>query len=141
MTIFNQVSMIGTITHELEKKTHNGRSYVSFQMALNKKWIDKKSGEERSHASFIPVIAWGKIADHVCDQFTKGSFVFVSGELRSNSWETEKGERRSRTFVQASHAVAWATHGTQEEEEPTTDKTDPFADIDPINIDPDDIPF
>jgi len=140
MTIFNQVTMIGTTTHELEKKEHNGRSFVSFQMALNKKWTDKQSGEQRSHASFIPVTAWGKTAEHICDISSKGSYLFVSGELRSSSWETEKGERRTRIFVQASHASTWKPGDMTEK--PTEEQSkNTFADIDPDIIDPSGIPF
>lgn len=140
MTIFNQVSMIGTLTHTLEKKTHNGRSFVSFQMALNKKWTDRQTGEERNHASFIPVTAWGKVADQVCVSFDKGFLILVFGELRSNSWESEKGERRSRIFIQASHVTEWMIPPGIESQEHSGVENN-FSGIDPIHIDPADIPF
>ena len=64
----------------------------------------------------------------------------VSGEMRSSSWETEKGEKRSRTFVQARHVADWSNAGADEAPEETPWPTALDKIVSDI-IDPDDIPF
>ncbi len=64
MSTHNHVFLVGNITHELENKVFNGRSFVSFQIAVQNIWKDKE-GQTKSSTSFIGVTAWGKKADEM----------------------------------------------------------------------------
>jgi len=47
------------------------------------------------------VNCWRDQAEHLADSLGKGDRVMVTGRLRTRSWETPEGERRSVTEIEA----------------------------------------
>ena len=55
---------------------------------------------------------WRQLAEHVTDSLSKGDRAVVIGRLKSRSWETPEGERRSVVEVEADEvapSLRWAT--------------------------------
>ena len=64
---------------------------------------DQVTGEWRdSDPTYVPIIVWGDQADRCNDRLRKGMPVYVEGRLRSNSWQSSDGTKRSRLEVVAS---------------------------------------
>ena len=62
--------------------------------------------------SFFRVTAWRDLAEHVTDSLSKGDRALVVGRLKTRSWETPEGERRSTVEVEAEEvgpSLKWAT--------------------------------
>ena len=56
--------------------------------------------------------AWRNLAENVAETLTQGSRVVVVGRLRTNSWETAEGEKRSVVEIEAEEigpSLKWAT--------------------------------
>ncbi len=54
-----------------------------------------KKIKERETTLFIRCTFWNHNADFIVNYFTKGDPIIVSGELQTESWETDTGEKRS----------------------------------------------
>jgi single-strand DNA-binding protein len=61
--------------------------------------------------SFFRINVWRQLAEHVADSLSKGDRAVVIGRLKSRSWETPEGERRSVVEVEADEvapSLRWA---------------------------------
>jgi single-strand DNA-binding protein len=56
-----------------------------------------KDGE----TSFFRVTCWRQLAENVTESLGKGARAVVLGRLRSRSWETDEGEKRTVVEVEA----------------------------------------
>lgn len=100
MSQTNSVIIHGNLTHEPSLKTFNGRAFCSFQVACSRSWEDQE-GQEKTHTDFLPVTAWGKVAESITAQeITKGSLVAIEGNLRSSRYEKD-GSSQTCIFVSA----------------------------------------
>ena len=97
----NVVTLIGNLATEVDLRDVAGDKQVaSFLLA-----IDRARGEE---ADVVRVTAWDAQARSCAEHLTKGQRVAVDGRLRSSSWVTGEGERRSAVDVVA-HRVEFLT--------------------------------
>ena len=130
----NNAALEGNITHDLTLQKHNDRSFVNFTIAVNKRYTDKE-GNEQEIVSFIPVTAWGQVADGMeADGLGKGSLIKVTGEIRSRHWETEEGEKRSRVYVQCSSCEPQTAQQQTPETTSVVLPPTPAEEIDPADI-------
>ena len=97
--MFNQVTIAGRITNELElKQTTNGTPVLNFSVAIN-----EKRGEQE-HTVFADVTAWNGTAENTSRFMGKGSLVLIGGRLSQDKWD-EDGRTRSKLFVTAERVV------------------------------------
>ena len=102
MANLNKVFLIGNLTRDIELRyTPGGTAVANFGLATNRRWRDKKSGDNREEATFIDVEAWARTAE-LCHQYlSKGSPVFLEGRLKLDQWESKDGQKRSKLRVVA----------------------------------------
>lgn len=93
----NKALLIGNVTRDPEIKTVNDTSVVSFSLATNKKYTTK-TGERKELVEFHNLTAWGKLAEIIGQYVKKGHKLYVSGELRTRSYEKE-GVKHYRTDI------------------------------------------
>lgn len=98
MSSFNKVILVGRLTRDPEiKYTPQGTQLAKFGLAVNRGW-DKTKGTD-----FINITAWSKLAE-ICGQYLrKGKLVLIEGEIRSRSYETQDGQKRTSFEVNASN--------------------------------------
>jgi single-strand DNA-binding protein len=106
------VTITGNLTDDPEVSfTPAGAAVCNFRLAVTPRirqgdrWTD-------GDTSFFRITAWRDLATHIGDSLSKGDRVIVQGQLRTRSWETPEGERRSVVEVQAEEAgpsLKWAT--------------------------------
>ena len=106
------VTITGNLTDDPElKHTPNGAMVANFRIAVTARVRDGE-GWRDGDTSFFRVNVWRQLAEHVTDSLTKGDRAVVIGRLKSRSWETPEGERRSVVEVQAEEvgpSLRWAT--------------------------------
>ncbi|HDL60418.1 MAG TPA: single-stranded DNA-binding protein [candidate division WOR-3 bacterium] len=91
----NFVLLSGRLVQDPELRyTPSGRPVARMRIASDRRFKDQ-SGEWQTETLFVDVIAWRDLAERCADKLRKGSPVIVEGYLRSRSWETESGQRRS----------------------------------------------
>src|SRR3954469_7249622 len=106
------VTITGNLTDDPELKfTPQGTAVANFRIAVTTRVRDGESWRD-GDTSFFRVNAWRDLAEHVGDSLSKGDRTVVIGRLRSRSWETADGEKRSVTEIEADEVAAslrWAT--------------------------------
>ena len=100
MASYNRVILMGNLTRDPEMKyLPSGAHVTNFGIAMNEKYTDRESGEDKEIVCFVDVEAWGKQAETINEYFSKGRPIFIEGSLRFDSWETPEGEKRSKLKV------------------------------------------
>lgn len=96
--MFNQALLIGHVTKDPETRyTPTGTAVTSFTVATNHKY--KKGDETVEETFFGDITVFGKLAENCGQYLHKGSKVMVIGRLKTESWETEEGQKRSKTKI------------------------------------------
>ena len=101
MADLNKVFLIGRLTQDPELRyTPNGAAVTDLRVATSRTWTGK-DGERREDTLYIDVTVWNRQAETCCQYLKKGRQVHVEGYLKSESWETPAGEKRSKVKVEA----------------------------------------
>jgi len=97
----NRVELLGRVGSDPElRHTQGGTAVVQLRLAT-----DRRNGEGEAQTDWHTVVCWAKQAEAVAEYVRKGERVYVSGRMQQQSWETDGGERRSRTEVHASEVI------------------------------------
>lgn len=97
----NNAQLVGRLTRDPELRfTTSGLPVCRFDLAVNRRYKDK-TGEWKDDTSFIPVVVWREAGQRCGEKLKKGSPVFVEGRLKSKSWETKDGQKRSGLEIEA----------------------------------------
>jgi single-strand DNA-binding protein len=101
MADLNKVFLIGRLTQDPELRyTPNGAAVTDLRLATSRSWTGK-DGERKEDKLFIDVTVWNRQAENCCQYLKKGRQIHVEGYLRSESWESPSGEKRSKIKVEA----------------------------------------
>ena len=97
----NQVTLTGNLTDDPELRfTPGGVAVANFRLAVDQRVWDS-DGWKDGEPSYFRVSVWRDQAEHVSRSLHKGARCVVVGRLRSHSWETPEGQRRSAVEVSA----------------------------------------
>ncbi|HJW61211.1 MAG TPA: single-stranded DNA-binding protein [Actinomycetota bacterium] len=97
----NQVMLVGNLTDDPELRfTPNGAAVANFRLAVTPRVRDGDSWKD-GETSFFRINVWRQQAENVAETLQKGTRCIVVGRLRTRSWETPEGEKRSVTEVEA----------------------------------------
>jgi single-strand DNA-binding protein len=123
----NNVMFVGNLTRDPELRfTQGGVAVCSMGLALNKR-IKTDTGWEDGEPSFITVTAWRDLGENAAASFVKGQRIIVVGEIKTRTYETTEGDKRSAFDVQAydiGASVRWATaEVTRTTSSPSTSST------------------
>jgi single-strand DNA-binding protein len=105
------VTITGNLTDDPELKfTPNGHPVATFRLAVTARVKDGDSWRD-GDTSFFRVNVWRRLAEHVAESLSKGDRAVVIGRLKSRSWETPEGDKRSVVEVEADEvapSLRWA---------------------------------
>jgi len=97
----NQVTLTGNLTDDPELRfTPSGVAVARFRLAVDQRVWDA-DGWKDGESSYFRVNVWRDQAEHVSRSLHKGARCVVVGRLKSRSWETPEGQRRSAVEVDA----------------------------------------
>jgi single-strand DNA-binding protein len=105
------VTITGNLTDDPDLRyTPNGTEVANFRLAVTTRIKDGDTWRD-GDTSYFRINVWRQLAEHVADSLAKGDRAVVIGRLRSRSWETPDGERRSVVEVEADEvapSLRWA---------------------------------
>lgn len=105
MKSVNKIILLGNVTRDPQlKATQNGQSVVTFGLATNRVWKDQ-NGVKQSLAEFHNLVAWGKLAEFIAQNVTKGKPLFIEGYLKTRSWDSPEGTKIFRTEIVVENIV------------------------------------
>lgn len=107
----NTISLSGRLTHDPElRTTQSGKSVCMFSIAV------KRIGTEET--DFINCQVWGPQAENLCKYQKKGNLIGLVGSLRNESFQTDSGETKYRSYVIANN-IEYLTSKKEESESST----------------------
>lgn len=91
------ITLVGNLTADPELRfTPSGAPVANFTVASTPRTFDRTTSEWKDgEAMFINCSVWRRAAENVAESLTKGMRVIVQGRLKSRSYETREGERRT----------------------------------------------
>lgn len=131
----NKVMLIGRLTKTPElRTTQSGKQVSSFTIATN-----RINNEE---CDFINCVVWDKQAENLCKYQVKGSLIGVIGQLRQETYNDTKGNKRTSYVVYCSE-IEYLQSSTKKEDNPFKEmNTKVESDIgQSIEITDQDLPF
>ena len=90
------VHVVGRLTSDPELRwTPSGHAVATFTVAGNDRRRTPSGEWEDAEACFLRCTVWRETAEHVAESLDKGTEVVVVGKLKTRSFETKAGEKRS----------------------------------------------
>lgn len=132
---------MGNVGQNPETRHFSGGGMVTnLSLATSKKYKDKQ-GELREETEWHNLEAWNKTAEILDKYVKKGSRLYVEGELRTQSWETESGEKKYKTVITIrDFSMMSAPQGQAQAAKPEPIPATPTG-PGPFDQDDDDLPF
>ena len=98
--MLNHIVLMGRLTRDPElRRTGSGVAVASFNIAVDRDFSDKQSGEKET--DFFDIVAWRQTGEFVSKYFTKGRIAVVSGRLQIRSWTDKEGNKQRKAEVVA----------------------------------------
>ena len=91
------ITLVGNLTADPELRfTPSGAAVANFTVASTPRTFDRNTNEWRDgDAMFLNCAVWRQAAENVAESLQKGMRVIVQGRLKSRSYETREGEKRT----------------------------------------------
>ena len=114
----------------------SGAAVCNWTIASTPRMFDRQSNEWKDgDPLFLPCSIWRQAAENVAESLTKGMRVIVQGRLKSRSYETREGEKRTVFEIDVEEvgpSLAWATarvtRSSQQQDKPRQQRAaDPWA--------------
>jgi len=91
------ITIIGNITADPELRfTPSGAAVANFTVASTPRQFDRTTNDWKDGETlFMRCSVWRDAAENVAESLNRGARVIVSGRLKSRSYETKEGEKRT----------------------------------------------
>src|SRR5262245_11785372 len=91
------ITVIGNLTDDPELRfTPSGAAVAKFRVASTPRFMDRQSNEWKDgEPLFLSCTVWRQAAENVAESLQRGARVIVSGRLKSRTYETREGEKRT----------------------------------------------
>lgn len=102
MSSLNKVSLLGSLGADPEIKSfQNGGRVCNLRIATSERWKDKSTGEQKEATEWHSVSIFSDGLVGVAERFlTKGSKVYVEGQLKTRKWQdTNRNDRYTTEIV------------------------------------------
>lgn len=100
MSSVNKVILIGNVGRDPEVRTVGGSKVVSLSIATTERWSDKTTGEKKESTQWHNIVIWNERIGEVVERYvTKGSKIFIEGQLQTRKWTDKEGRERYTTEV------------------------------------------
>lgn len=99
----NDCKFIGRLGKDpIVRYTPSGSAVANFSIATSDDYKDKSSGEKVEQTNWIPIVAFGRLAEIIGEYVKKGSQVYISGMFKTRKWQDQSGNDRYTTEIVAS---------------------------------------
>jgi single-strand DNA-binding protein len=91
------LTIIGNLTNDPELRfTPSGAAVANFTVASTPRMFDRQSNEWKDGETlFMRCSVWRDAAENVAESLQRGSRVIVTGRLKSRTFDTKEGEKRT----------------------------------------------
>ncbi len=105
MYALNKVQIIGYLTEKPElREVGSGLTVTDLNLEVKTR-LDNPTAERQTAKTFVTVTMWRKMAEIVTQYAEKNSQIFVSGSLKTESWEDDQGNKKYKTKITADDMI------------------------------------
>jgi single-strand DNA-binding protein len=92
-----QITLVGNLVDDPELRfTPSGQAVAKFRVASTPRFFDRQASEWKDGESlFLTCNVWRSAAENVAESLHRGTRVIVQGRLKSRTFETREGEKRT----------------------------------------------
>lgn len=91
----NLVVLKGRLGAAPDRKLHGNGPRTTFQLA-----VDEYRGKDQpKHTTWVPVVAWGQLADTIAEYFASGDEILVFGAFAEDRWVDGGGRSHANRYV------------------------------------------
>lgn len=140
----NQFNGVGNLVADPELKGQNN-NVVNFRVAIQRDFKNKQTGEYDS--DFLTCVAFGKTAEIIVNNFSKGQKIGITGSVQTGSYENKEGNRVFTTDIAVNKVtfIERKQQGNKPQQQNGQAKQKPANDNPfgngPVDIQDDDLPF
>ena len=137
MNSLNKVSLIGNLGTDPETRTmQSGDKVVSLSIATSESWKDKKTGERKDRTEWHRVVIFNQGIIKVAENYlSKGSKIYIEGQLETRKWTDNHGvEKYTTEVVIRPYKGAFMMLDSRAENSATPQQTPPIQDETEIEI-------
>ena len=99
--MLNVVAIMGRLVADPElRTTKQGTNVCTFRIACERSYTPK--GQQRQ-ADFVDIVAWGKTAEFITQNFQKGSLIAIEGSIQTRHYQDKDGSNRTAVEVVANN--------------------------------------
>jgi single-strand DNA-binding protein len=103
---YNRIIMVGNLTRDPElKQLPSGQAVCRLNVASNRQFRNRQSGDMVQEVCFVDVDVWGPQAESSNQYLEKGRQVLIEGRLKLDNWQDSEGKNRSKHSVVADRVV------------------------------------
>ena len=97
----NKVIILGNLGKDPEVRTFpNGGKVCNFPVATSENWQDKSSGERQERTQWHNVSILSEPIVNIAEKYlSKGSKVYIEGQIETRKWQDNEGNDRFSTEV------------------------------------------
>ena len=100
--MYQYTVIVGNVGRDPEMKyTQGGVAVCNFSVAVNRRWTDKNTNEQREKTTWFKVACWRGLAETVNQYVYKGMRVLVTGEVDASAWTDNDGNPRASLEITA----------------------------------------
>ena len=101
MASLNKVQLIGNVGADPEiRSMSSGSKVANLRIATSESWKDKATGERKEKTEWHSVVVWNDGLVGVIERYvSKGSKLFIEGQLQTRKWQDQSGADRYSTEV------------------------------------------
>lgn len=98
MASLNQCNFIGNVGKLETRYLPNGDAVTNVSIAVNETWKDK-DGNKQDRTEWVNIVFYKKLAEIVGEYVKVGQSLFVSGSMRTRSWEKDGVTRYTTEII------------------------------------------
>lgn len=114
MASVNKAIIVGNLGRDPEVRyTQSGRAVANFSVATTDTWTDQNN-QRQERTEWHRIVVWGRQAENCGQYLSKGSQVYIEGDLRTRSYEDKEGMQRYTTEIYAQRVQFLSRRGSGE---------------------------
>jgi single-strand DNA-binding protein len=98
--MLNKCMFIGNLGRDPEIRTmQDGKKVANLSLGVSEKWKDKSTGEKKEKTEWVRVVIFGDLAGVAEKYLSKGSKVYVCGQMQTRKWTDKDGADKYSTEI------------------------------------------
>ena len=97
------ITVVGVVGSDVAFTPGEHGARANFRLASTSRYFDQQTKEWKDGSTtWLDVVCWRKLAEHVNDSIEKGQPVIVVGRMRVRTWENERGRGQATEITATS---------------------------------------